>query len=57
MPPAITDWEKLPGLPTSGFTGVTLALCPGVPDTIYAGLTGDLFRVYRTTDGRTFALH
>jgi hypothetical protein len=49
-----TDWEKLPGLPTSGFTGVTL--CPEVPDTIYAGLTGDPFRVYRTTDGRTFAL-
>ena len=51
-----TDWEKLPGLPSSGFAGVTLALCLAVPDTIYAGLTGHPFRVYGTTDGRTFAL-
>lgn len=51
-----SDWGKLPGLPASGFTRVTLGLCPGVPTTIYAGLSGSPFRVYRATDGATFAL-
>ena len=50
------DWTKLPGLPASGFTRVTLALCPAVPTTIYAGLSGNPFRVYRSTDGARFAL-
>jgi hypothetical protein len=49
-------WRKLPGLPTSGFTRVTLALCLGTPNTIYAGLSGNPFRLYRATDGGTFAL-
>ena len=51
-----SDWAKLPGLPASGFTRVTLGLCPAVPTTIYAGLSGNPFRLYRTTDGATFAL-
>jgi hypothetical protein len=51
-----SDWGKLPGLPASGFTGVTLGLCPTVPTTIYAGLSGNPFRVYRATNGASFAL-
>jgi hypothetical protein len=47
-------WTKLPGLPTSGFTRVTLALCRVVPTTIYAGLSGNPFRVFRSTDGARF---
>ena len=49
-------WTKLPGLPSSGFARVTLALCAAVPTTLYAGLSGIPFRMYRATDGATFAL-
>lgn len=49
-------WTKLPGLPSSGFARVTLALCRAVPGTVYAGLSGSPFRLFRTTDGTTFSL-
>jgi hypothetical protein len=49
-------WIKLSGLPASGFRRVTLALCAAVPTTLYAGLSGNPFRVYRSTDGATFTL-
>jgi hypothetical protein len=49
-------WTKLSGLPASGFARVTLALCRGVPTTVYAGLSGSPFRLFRTTDGATFSL-
>lgn len=49
-------WTKLSGLPTSGFTRVTLAMCRGVPTTVYAGLSGSPFRLFRTTNGSTFSL-
>lgn len=49
-------WNKLPGLPASGFTRVTLALCAATPTTVYAGLSGSPFRLFRATDGATFAL-
>lgn len=50
------DWTMLSGLPSSGFTRITLAMCPAVPSTIYAGLSGNPFRVYRSTDGASFGL-
>lgn len=49
-------WTRLSGLPSSGFKRVTLALCDAVPTTIYAGLSGDPFRIYRSMDGDTFTL-
>jgi photosystem II stability/assembly factor-like uncharacterized protein len=49
-------WTKLSGLPSSGFARLTLALCAAAPATIYAGLSGNPFRVYRSTDGNTFSL-
>ena len=49
-------WKKLPGLPATDFTRVTIALCTAAPTTLYAGLSGNPFRVYRSTDGLTFAL-
>src|SRR4051812_4332078 len=49
-------WTKLAGLPGSGFARVTLALCRAVPNTIYAGLSGSPFRLFRATDGTTFSL-
>jgi len=49
-------WTKLSGLPSSGFTRVTLALCRAAPTTLYAGLSGNPFRVFRSTDGVRFAL-
>lgn len=49
-------WTKLSGLPTSGFTRVTLALCQAVPTTIYAGLSGARFQIYRSTDGTRLSL-
>ncbi|MGI8989092.1 MAG: WD40/YVTN/BNR-like repeat-containing protein [Bryobacteraceae bacterium] len=49
-------WTKLPGLPASEFTRISLALCRNVPTTIYAGLSGSPFRVFRSADGATFSL-
>ncbi|TMH28310.1 MAG: hypothetical protein E6H66_21970 [Betaproteobacteria bacterium] len=49
-------WTKLSGLPTSGFTRITLGLCRAVPTTIFAGLSGSPFRVFRSTDGARFSL-
>jgi hypothetical protein len=49
-------WTKLGGLPASGFTEVRLALCKSVPTTIFAGLKGSPFRVFRSTDGLRFLL-
>jgi hypothetical protein len=49
-------WTKLAGLPSSGFARVTLALCGAVPTTVYAGLSGSPFRLFRTTDGSAFSL-
>ena len=49
-------WTKLAGLPAGGFTRVTLALCQAVPTTIYAGLSGARFRLFRSTDGTTLSL-
>ena len=48
-------WTKLQGLPNGGFTQITLALCKSEPATIYAGLSGSPFRVFRSTDGVTFS--
>jgi len=39
-----------------GFGRVTVALCAATPTTIYTGLSGNPFRIYRSTDGMTFAL-
>jgi len=50
------DWIKLTGLPASGFARVTLGLCAQTPTTIYAGLSGSPFRLFRATDGATFSL-
>ena len=49
-------WTKLGGIPGSGFTRVTLALCRAKPTAVYAGLSGSPFRLFRATDGATFAL-
>jgi hypothetical protein len=49
-------WIKLSGLPASGFVRVTLALCAAAPTTVYAGLSGSPFRLFRATDGATFSL-
>ena len=49
-------WTKLTGLPNGGFTQITLALCKNLPTTIYAGLSGSPFRVFRSTDGAAFSL-
>ena len=49
-------WTKLSGLPSSGFARVTLALCRAVPTTVYAGLSGSPFQLFRATDGATFSL-
>ena len=49
-------WTKLAGIPSSGFTRVTLALCRDAPSTVYAGLSGSPFRLFRTTNGATFGL-
>jgi hypothetical protein len=50
------DWPKLSGLPASGFTRVTLAACAAAPNIVYAGLSGNPFRLFRSTDGSTFQL-
>jgi photosystem II stability/assembly factor-like uncharacterized protein len=49
-------WTKLSGVPSSGFTRVTLALCRTIPTTIFAGVSGSPFRVFRSTDGSSFSL-
>jgi len=49
------NWIKLSGLPASGFVRVTLALCAAAPTTVYAGLSGSPFRLFRATDGATFS--
>jgi photosystem II stability/assembly factor-like uncharacterized protein len=49
-------WTKMPGLPTSGFTRVTVALSASTPTTLYAGLSGSPFSLYRSTDGRSWRL-
>jgi photosystem II stability/assembly factor-like uncharacterized protein len=54
-----STWTKLAGgLPTSGFVQITLALCAGSSDTVYAGFSMAAgFRLYRTNDaGATWSL-